>query len=211
MGYVEIKIITKFQAAALNAYIVTALAFSGQRLLNTVAQVSWLTVFANKQLMLASTFDLDTTTMARQRRKAQLTKPSRKPPPRCKTGSCSGGPRRTFGPSRTRTRVWVPLRALHHAQPCQPPRQQQRRRCLRPRPLRCCSNPPFFLSKPLLLCQCVSPRDRRRSQHRVTFTRGFNRADCLIDGAEQLDQGPLYYWRVNGFGARARIWSEHRA
>lgn len=38
--------------------IVTALVFTGHRLLNTAATVSWLTVFANKQLMLASTFDL---------------------------------------------------------------------------------------------------------------------------------------------------------
>lgn len=123
--------------------------------------------------MLASTFDLDTS-MAQQRRQAQLTKPFHKPLPRCKTGSCSGGPRQTSGPSRTRIPAWTPLRALHHAQPCQPPRQQQRCWSPRPRPLQCCLNPPFFLSKPLLLCQCVSPRDRRRYQHGLTFFWGLN-------------------------------------
>lgn len=157
--------------------------------------------------MLASTFDSDTT-VAQQRRQTQLTTPFRMPPPRCKTDSCSGGPRQRFGPLRTRTRIWVPqLRALHHAQQCQPPqppqqRQQRQQRCwsLRPRPLRCCSNPPFFLSKPLLLCQSISPRNRRRLQHGLTSVRGFNRADCLTDGAEYRP-GPLYYRTVNGFRA----------
>lgn len=107
---------------------------------------------ARRVCLLANTFDLDTT-MAEQGRQAQLTKPSRKLPPLCMTGSCSGGPHRKAGLSRTRTRAWVPLRALHHAQLGKPLQQPQRCWSLRPRPLQCCSNPPFFLSEPLLLCQ----------------------------------------------------------
>lgn len=148
--------------------------------MNTAANVSWLTVFANKQCVLASTFAFDNVnTLARGRRQAQLTKPSRKPPPRCKTGLCSGGQHRKAVPSQTRSLACLAQRPLHHAQPSQPPRQQRRRqqqRCwsLRPRPLQCCSYLPFFLSKPLLHCQSVSPRDHRRSQHGSTFIWGFD-------------------------------------